>query len=212
MPDPLLIPPLARDARCQVIAELAARVGHIDLSPLLVYLIDSVDASVLPYLAEQWSVLDEGWQYADTDADKRRLLHRAIDMHRYKGTRWAVENALDVLRLGCDVQEWFEYGGEPYHFRVDLVSNQGVPEDFYGQGIDRAVELITKAKNVRSHLDAIRIVLAIVSPVPSIGAALIGGEICTILPFVQTDIEQFDRVPKIGTGIQSLEIITVYPV
>ena len=211
MVDPLLVPPLAKDARCRVIAALAARVSHIDLSPVLVYLIDSVDASVLPYLAEQFNVLDEGWQYAITDAEKRRLLHKAIELHRHKGTRWAVEQALDVLGLGCRVEEWFEYGGEPYRFRVDLISNRSISEDFYEQGIARAVDLITKSKNVRSHLEAICIVLAIVSPVPSICAALLAAETVTVWPFVQTDTEQLDAVPRIGAGIQSLETITLYP-
>ena len=211
MVDSLLPPPLAGDARSRVIAALAARISHIDLTPLLVYLIDSVDASVLPYLAEQFSVLNEGWQYAKTDAARRRLLHRAIDLHRYKGTPWAVETALEVLGLGCRVQEWFEYGGKPYFFRVDLISTNPLGNDIYGQVIDQAVDLITKSKNVRSHLEAIRIVLAVVSQTPSIGAALISGETVTILPFIQIDIERCDGVPRIGTGIQSLETVTLYP-
>jgi phage tail P2-like protein len=211
MDDILLVPPLARDARCRVLAELIRRIGAVDLTPVLVYLIDAVNSSVLPYLAEQLHVLDEGWADARDDASRRKLLKRAIELHRHKGTRWAVETALDVLGLGCRVEEWFEYGGEPGRFRVDLISSTPLSEDFYVQGIERAIELITKSKNVRSHLEAIRIVLAVVSQVPVIGAAMLGGETVTILPFIQTDIERVDAVPRFGAGIQSLETVTLYP-
>jgi phage tail P2-like protein len=211
MDDLLLQPPLARDTRSRVLAELIRRIGTVDLSPVLVYLIDAVNVSVLPYLAEQLHVLDEGWADARTEAAQRRLLRRAIELHRHKGTRWAVEAALDVLGLGCRVEEWFQYGGEPGRFRVDLISTEPLSEAFYGQGIERAVELITKSKNVRSHLEAIRIVLAVISQVPLIGIVTMGGETATIWPFIQTDIERGDAVPRFGAGIQSVETVTLYP-
>jgi phage tail P2-like protein len=211
MADPLLIPALARDARSRVIAELAARVSGIDLSPVLVYLIDSVNASVLPYLAEQFNVLDEGWQYAVTDAEKRRLLHKAIDLHRHKGTKWSVENALDVLGLACSVQEWFEYGGAPYCFRASLVSDKGLPENFYTTGMERAVEIIRKTKNVRSWLDALHIVLAVTGRAPCIAASIIHGEVITLYPAVQTEFEQRASVPRVALGAQIVEDITLHP-
>ena len=211
MVDLLLVPPLAKDARSRVIAELAARVSHIDLSPVLVYLIDSVDASVLPYLAEQFNVLDEGWQVARPDDEKRRLLHKAIDLHRHKGTKWAVENALDVLGLRCSVQEWFEYGGAPYFFRASFVTENGLPEDFYTTGIDRAVELITRTKNVRSWLEAITIVLAVAGQAPRVGVGLYCGETITLYPAVQTEFDQHASVPRVGLGMQIVEAVTLHP-
>lgn len=212
MVDPLLVPPLARDRRSQIIAELAARVSHIDLSPVLVYLIESVDASVLPYLAEQFNVLDEGWQYAQTDAEKRRLLHKAIDLHRHKGTKWAVENALDALGYACSVSEWFEYGGDPYFFRADIrIENGGTDESLYTEGVDRAVGLILKAKNVRSWLEALRIVFAVIGREPKIGFGLCFGETITLYPAPPLDVQQRGNVPFIGLGIRALEVITLYP-
>jgi phage tail P2-like protein len=211
MADPLLPPPLAKDARCRILADLIARISGVDLSPVLVYLIDAVDASVLPFLAEQFNALDEGWADAATDAARRKLLRRAIDLHRHKGTKWAVETALDVLGLACGVQEWFEYGGEPYRFRVELVSDKPISEAFWTDGINRAVELILHAKNVRSHLDALRIVLAAVSAVPQVGMACLSGEVATLYPFIQTDIERRDGHPVIALGPQIVETVTLYP-
>ncbi len=53
----LLPPPLASDERFSILANIAAeRFAQIDLTALLVYLVDIVDASALPSLAEQFHV------------------------------------------------------------------------------------------------------------------------------------------------------------
>jgi phage tail P2-like protein len=112
MADALLLPPpLAGDERFQALGQLAARISDIDLSTLLVYLVDTVNASALPNLAEQLHILGEGWQFARDDDERRRLLKRAIELHRYKGTRWAIQQVLETLALSGQISEWFEYGG-----------------------------------------------------------------------------------------------------
>ena len=99
MADALLLPPpLAGDERFQALGQLAARISDIDLSPLLVYLVDTVNASALPNLAEQLHILGEGWQFARNDAERRRMIKRAVELHRYKGTPWAIREI--VRRLG----------------------------------------------------------------------------------------------------------------
>ena len=51
-------------------------------------------------------------------AARRELIKSAIELHRYKGTPWAVRRALELLGLRVDVQEWFDIGSAPYTFRV----------------------------------------------------------------------------------------------
>ena len=154
MSDLLLPPPLASDERYQVLGTIAARLSDIDITPVLVYLVDTVDASALPLLADQFHILGEGWQFARTEADQRQLLKRAIELHRYKGTRWAVQQALETRELSGQISEWFEYGGSPYHFRVTLdVSNTGIDRD----RLIAALTLIDEFKNVRSFLELLRV-------------------------------------------------------
>ena len=106
MADALLLPPpLAGDERFQALGQLAARISDMDLSPLLVYLVDTVNASALPNLAEQLHILGEGWQFARDDDERRRLLKRAIELHRYKGTRWAIQQVLETLALSGQISE-----------------------------------------------------------------------------------------------------------
>jgi P2-related tail formation protein len=58
----LQIPPSIKDSRSQALMDLVQRLGEIDLTPLLVYRIDSVPASALPFLAWQFDILSPLWQ------------------------------------------------------------------------------------------------------------------------------------------------------
>jgi len=62
-----------------------------DLSKLLVYLIDQVEESALPFLAWQFHI--EGYEKAQTIQEKRNLIKSAIELHRYKGTLFGIKTA-----------------------------------------------------------------------------------------------------------------------
>ncbi|MDI5829798.1 phage tail protein, partial [Salmonella enterica subsp. enterica serovar Kentucky] len=42
---------------------------------------------------------------------------QAIELHKYKGTPWAVRRVLEILSLPGTISEWFEYGGKAYFFK-----------------------------------------------------------------------------------------------
>lgn len=101
MADALLLPPaLAGDERFRTLGKLATRISETDLSPLLVYLVDTVNVTVLRSLAEQFSLIGDGWELAETELARRQLLKGAIELHRYKGTPWAVRQVFRMLDLG----------------------------------------------------------------------------------------------------------------
>ena len=56
------IPPSINDSRSQALMDLVNRLGDLDLTPLLVYRIDSVPADALPFLAWQFDILSPLWQ------------------------------------------------------------------------------------------------------------------------------------------------------
>lgn len=204
-----LPPALAGDERFAILCELLQEeFDSLDLSPMLVYLVDVVPPQVLPHLAEQFHVMGlEGWRYARDDQEQRGLIKRAIELHRYKGTPWAIEQVLVTLNLSGRVSEWYEYGGTPYRFRVDIeLTDRGIDETIY----DALVDLIREYKNKRSRLDALTVALTNRSPVPVIAAALIGGEITTIYPLQLDGVEQASPV-FIGSGLSTIEITTIYP-
>src|SRR5579862_2536177 len=61
MPE-LQVPPSINDTRSQALMTLVERLDSLDLTPLLVYRIDSVPASALPFLAWQFDILSPLWQ------------------------------------------------------------------------------------------------------------------------------------------------------
>ena len=58
----LQIPPSINDSRSRALLTLVDRLAQLDLGPLLVYRIDSVPASALPFLAWQFDILSPLWQ------------------------------------------------------------------------------------------------------------------------------------------------------
>lgn len=91
-------PVLAQDPTFSTLARLSERLMTLDIRRLLIYLVDLVEEDALPCLGEQFHIMgDEGWNFAADDAARRALIKAAIELHRYKGTPWAVRQALDVL-------------------------------------------------------------------------------------------------------------------
>ena len=78
---------------------------------------------------------------------KRSLVRNSITWHRKKGTPAVVESlATEVFGSG-EVLEWWEYGGNPYHFKILTTEDFGEMARF-----KRALYTV---KNLRSRLEAI---------------------------------------------------------
>ncbi|EGA4503836.1 TPA: phage tail protein I [Escherichia coli] len=202
-------PPLASDERFSILANIAAeRFAQLDLTALMVYLVDLVDASALPALAEQFHVQGlEGWLFTTDEREKRELIKQAIELHKYKGTIWAVRRVLEILSLPGTISEWFEYGGRAYFFKVDIeLVDKGMDENLFND----LVELIHEYKNTRSKLEALIVWIINQSAIPVIGCALYGGELTTVLPFQIREVQQ-NTSTYYGTGQWSLEITSIYP-
>ncbi|QCT87843.1 phage tail protein I [Escherichia sp. E4742] len=202
-------PPLASDERFSILANIAAeRFAQLDLTALMVYLVDLVDASALPALAEQFHVQGlEGWLFTTDEREKRELIKQAIELHKYKGTIWAVRRVLEILSLPGTISEWFEYGGRAYFFKVDIeLVDKGMDENLFND----LVELIHEYKNTRSKLEALIVWIINQSAIPVIGCALYGGELTTVLPFQIREVQHNTSI-YYGTGQWSLEITSIYP-
>lgn len=92
---------------------LEERFASLDLLPLMVYLIDTVHPSALIHLAEQFDVMgNKGWNMCDTGDQRRALIKKAIELHRYAGTPWAVKEAL--RSVGFYDVEIIEHVGNQY--------------------------------------------------------------------------------------------------
>lgn len=145
----LLPAPLRRDANYKALSDLLDRCSALDLTKLLVYWFDIVDASALPLLAQQFHIMGlEGWDFATTESEKRALLKQAVELHRYKGTPWAVRQGIRRYDPNIDIEEWQEYGGRPFYFRL---TGQSVTLTL-GQAV-KMIHTIEALKSLRSKLD-----------------------------------------------------------
>lgn len=131
------------------------RLSAIEIEQVLVYIIDTVTADALPYLAEQFDVAGyKGYKLATTEADKRRIIKQAIELKRYMGTVWAVKQAMIAVGYGeAELVEGVDEGTPA----IDWAKFRVVADLGEGKGLDSetATELaglINEYKNVRSWL------------------------------------------------------------
>lgn len=91
-------------------------------------------------------------QYYEEDLEiesKRKIIKNTLYLYSKAGTPEAVTQMISQVFGGGVMAEWFEYGGEPYHFKVDTsaILSEDINEKF--------AKLIRRVKNIRSHLDQI---------------------------------------------------------
>ena len=90
---------IERDQRARALAELGLRLDLAELPQLMPRLVDLVAPEHLPLLAESRSILGtDGYWLAESDDARRKLIKGAYELHRYKGTPWAIREI--VRRLG----------------------------------------------------------------------------------------------------------------
>lgn len=126
------------------------RFRQIQLDILNVQNIGNICADALPHLAEQYHITgDEGWLYCQNEDEKRQLIKNAIKLHKYRGTKYGIIHALEVLNLNADISEWFEYNGKPFFFRVFV----NLQDSYTNELEKRIINIINAHKNVRSWLE-----------------------------------------------------------
>ena len=89
--------------------------------------IDTIPEEVIDTLAWQFHV--DTYDIGLNIDQKRQLVKNAIKDHKYKGTSWAVKSVIDVLLHYAKVENWWEYQGDPYHFRINGSSGPLVSAD-----------------------------------------------------------------------------------
>lgn len=117
---------------------------------------------LLPYLA--WEVSVDDWDDSWDEKYKRQVVAMALEIHTYKGTRYAVDKSIEAIRSdSLRAVEWFEDPDNlaPGEFRVDLISQQSPVDSETLSSVYRAVN---NAKNTRSHLKGITITSRVETP------------------------------------------------
>lgn len=121
-----VLPPAIDTERFAILERLLDRLTHDDIGSVLVMLTDVVTPTALDFLADHFSLLDEGWQFAQDDNHRRALIKSAIEIHRHKGTPWAIKKLIAIYGLDVKLVEWFDDHTLPRQLRakdVDLLTD-----------------------------------------------------------------------------------------
>ncbi len=173
MADNILASGIAHKEHLAVFDRLAeARFAALEVEKVLIYLVDTVDEDALYSLASQFDMLGfKGWKQATTVQRRRDLIKTAIEIHRYKGTVFAIRRAMEAVgyagviiephtgvmhdgSVDHDGSVSYDEGSNWATFRLiaDLGNDLGVN----ATQLAELIQLVDEYKNVRSHLIDIR--------------------------------------------------------
>lgn len=138
---------------------------------LLYAALDDQPAAVCDHLAFHLGV--DFYDQAATVEAKRELIRKAIYWARIKGTPRAIERVISIVFGEGTVSEWFEYGGEPFQFRVSSTGGK-FPTDERFKVFLRMIRVVKRASAI---LERITVLQSSAGPVSVGGVLQIGTTI-----------------------------------
>jgi len=99
----LIAPSSINDARTQAHLQIGQRLGTIDLTPLLIYTFLETPPSLIPFLAWQFDIVAPWWQLLTGPESQLTIIRQAIQLHRFKGTVFAIESIMAGLGFQAPV-------------------------------------------------------------------------------------------------------------
>lgn len=190
------------DAMAGILSQRPEEIDRLRIYPDVFRL----DEKLLDILAYDFKV--DWWDSEYSLEEKRRVLRDNWNVHRTLGTKYAVETVLGDIFPGAWVEEWFEYGGSPYCFRLFLpVQEGGVSEDRQRRVLSR----IWYYKNLRSHLEGISLE-GEVSGTNHTGAYVTAAHTVEVWPELPVSVELTGAgSDQIGVAAVAAQTIEVWP-
>ena len=177
----------------------------IDTKSVLIYSrINDLDDATIDELAYQMHV--DFYSTSLALEVKQQVVKNSLRWHRIKGTPAAVEEAAKIVFGRSWIEEWFEYGGNPYMFKLNVeASNRGASS----ADLILLEQLINAYKNKRSWLEVINIFLTTNGSI-FLGGCMNSGEDITVYPWSPTETVSTGKIDLASIN-QSIETTTIYP-
>ena len=139
---------------------------------------DKCPSDIIPWLA--WAMSVDVWDNNWNDSTKRNVIRESVQVHKNKGTLGALKRALAAFVFAdIKIEEWFEYAGTPYNFRVYAIFRE---DGLSMTDAELILSTIMQTKNLRSKLEYFRPELETDNGVPKFGLAFGHLEKTTIYP------------------------------
>lgn len=137
--------------------------------------------------------------------ETKELLKEPFKVYFNEATFNALDMALKDFYATTNVKEWHEYGGAPYHFKLELeASHQGINQD----SLKKTDEIVSTYKNVRSVYDGVSIKIATKTNAHA-GSYLMQGETISVMPYVLRELETKAKFYHANT-FKTHEIINIF--
>lgn len=200
-----LLPPNATASE-RALSNSIARIGEIAVPINSLWNPYTCPVRLLPWLA--WALSVDVWDTSWSELQKRVTIATAVQVHRIKGTRGAVNRALAALGYEVSLVEWFEDTpkGAPYTFRLEVeVDDRGIDDCLYRT----ITQVACGAKNTRSHLSAISVAARVSGSVTAQSIPLV-GDVLSVSPWAISE-RTVDSTFSIASGVAVYDTLTVDP-
>ena len=170
---------------------------------MIYYTLASLPDEVLDLMAAEYRTPAYSTKYS-TDV-KRMLIADTMLYYMKLGTPMAVRRIVTSIFQSGTVQEWFEYGGEPHHFRINISNPNVGPED-----LNEFVRQLRSVKRLSSWLDSISSQLDIKASEIGVGFWVHTGDYITLNPMIIEDVSrQISGNTYAGIGMATIDHVTV---
>ena len=136
-------------ALARVIGAGLQETGRLIRQNIIYPRIDELPENVLDILAYDLHV---DWYDFDYPIEaKRSIIKDSVKVHKRLGTVYATLTALRSVYPNSEIEEWFDYGGEPFLFRVVIdVTRAKAPAEYFQ--IKRAIDAY---KRLTAHMESL---------------------------------------------------------
>ena len=136
-------------ALARVIGAELQETGRLIRQNIIYPRIDELPENVLDILAYDLHV---DWYDFDYPIEaKRSIIKDSVKVHKRLGTVYATLTALRSVYPNSEIEEWFDYGGEPFLFRVVIdVTRAKAPAEYFQ--IKRAIDAY---KRLTAHMESL---------------------------------------------------------
>ena len=165
--------------------------------------IDALPEAVLDILAYDFKV--DWWDYGYSVEQKRQTLKDSWLVHKHLGTKFAVETAISAIYPNTNVEEWFEWGGDPYTFRL-LIDVSGILVD--PNRHSRVLELANYYKNLRSHLCGIQYTVEAKEPATLRMGGQLGSVVKLCIPEIADEFS-FEEEVRVGGAVSAITSLQI---
>lgn len=152
--------------------------------------IDNMNHAQLDEMAWEFNI--DWWDSAFSLETKRAVIKTCYRMHEKRGTKWAVEELITSAFGMGKVEPWFEYGGDPFWFKIKTSAT--LTKD----GMAYFLSMSDKVKSARDHVEMIEVTRTIDQPMHA-GTAQLSFTKCVILDHFH-ELRRTDSEQHAGTG------------